>query len=101
MSDFAEELDFAVYVTYGSFGIFSDLAPRPAAHRSQGRRRRFRLRLAPTAAPDTQVKQPMNWLREPDSEPIPGYRLLEPIGTGGFGEVWRCVAPGGIHKAIK
>jgi serine/threonine protein kinase len=43
----------------------------------------------------------MNWLREPDSEPLPGYRLLEPIGTGGFGEVWKCVAPGGIHKAIK
>jgi serine/threonine protein kinase len=43
----------------------------------------------------------MNWLREPDSEPLPGYRLLEPIGTGGFGEVWRCVAPGGILKAIK
>jgi hypothetical protein len=43
----------------------------------------------------------MNWLREPDAEPLPGYRLLEPIGTGGFGEVWKCVAPGGIHKAIK
>jgi hypothetical protein len=43
----------------------------------------------------------MNWLREPDTEPIPGYHLVEPIGTGGFGEVWKCVAPGGIHKAIK
>ena len=43
----------------------------------------------------------MNWLREPDTEPLPGYRLIEPIGTGGFGEVWKCVAPGGIHKAIK
>ena len=43
----------------------------------------------------------MNWLREPDGEPLPGYRLIEPIGTGGFGEVWKCVAPGGIHKAIK
>src|SRR5262249_57544312 len=53
------------------------------------------------AAHDIQVAQPMNWLREPDSEPIPGYRLIEPIGTGGFGEVWKCVAPGGIHKAIK
>ena len=43
----------------------------------------------------------MNWLREPDSEPLPGYILVEPIGTGGFGAVWKCVAPGGIHKAIK
>ncbi len=43
----------------------------------------------------------MNWLREPDTEPLPGYVLVAPLGTGGFGEVWKCVAPGGIHKAIK
>jgi serine/threonine protein kinase len=43
----------------------------------------------------------MSWLREPDTEPIPGYRLIEPLGAGGFGEVWKCVAPGGIHKAMK
>src|SRR5262245_26093219 len=43
----------------------------------------------------------MNWIREPEAEPLPGYRLIEPIGTGGFGEVWKCLAPGGIHKAIK
>jgi serine/threonine protein kinase len=38
---------------------------------------------------------------QPDSEPIPGYRLIEPLGCGGFGEVWKCEAPGGLLKAIK
>jgi eukaryotic-like serine/threonine-protein kinase len=40
-------------------------------------------------------------LREPGDEVLPGYELIAPIGSGGFGEVWKCTAPGGLHKAIK
>jgi eukaryotic-like serine/threonine-protein kinase len=43
----------------------------------------------------------MSFIREPDAEPIPGYRLIEPLGSGGFGEAWKCEAPGGLFKAIK
>lgn len=39
-------------------------------------------------------------LRE-GSEPVPGYRLLEYLGGGSLGEVWRASGPGGTQVALK
>jgi serine/threonine protein kinase len=38
---------------------------------------------------------------QPREEVFPGYQLTERIGSGGYAEVWRVRAPGGIDKAAK
>ncbi len=35
------------------------------------------------------------------SEPVPGYRLLEYLGGGSLGDVWRASGPGGTQVALK
>lgn len=32
---------------------------------------------------------------------LAGYTLVERLGSGGYGEVWRAAAPGGLTKAVK
>ncbi len=43
----------------------------------------------------------MTVLTSQSTEPIPGYTLKERLGAGGYGEVWKSEAPGGLLKAIK
>ena len=38
---------------------------------------------------------------QPREDVFPGYSLTERIGSGGYAEVWRARAPGGIDKAVK
>ena len=37
----------------------------------------------------------------PPPQQLDGYSLVEQIGTGAYGEVWKADAPGGLTKAIK
>lgn len=43
----------------------------------------------------------MPTLSPPSIELPAGYALLDRLGAGGYGEVWKATAPGGVEKAVK
>ena len=54
-----------------------------------------------TAAVPAAPLRPATFPYRPGDLILPGYRLTRRIGSGGFGEVWRAEAPGGMGVAIK
>ena len=66
------------------------LADLPAVHPSES-----------SAAPGTDETGESSPQEESDHPKLAGYRLIESIGEGGYGVVWKAEAPGGMLKAVK
>jgi len=54
-----------------------------------------------TAAVPLPAMRPATYPYHPGDLILTGYRLMKRLGQGGFGEVWRADAPGGMGVAIK
>jgi formylglycine-generating enzyme required for sulfatase activity len=75
---------------------FPDLNPRWLSRKMPQQQ----VTLPPAEVPTQPPPVPAVMLH-PDAELVPGYQLVERLGRGGFGEVWKAIGPGGVPAAMK